>query len=102
MQRFGAESYGQDIYVDFGRDVSGATSYEATLTPELRYPSTHSAVLGATPVVVGDRTLPAGTYVTVTPAAGVLAEHRGRWMVWAVATYANSAVQSPPELFSVV
>lgn len=86
MANINKNEYGQTVRVNFGQDISAATSYNFILEPQIGDKQEKStAVAGTVNVVVGDETYIADQYIEYTLADGDI-DQDGLWRLKGEAT----------------
>lgn len=95
--------YGQTVRVNFGQDISAATSFNFILEPRIGDKKEKStAIAGTVNVVVGDESYLADQYIEYTLASGDI-DQDGLWRIKGEATMsATSKVISDYKMFSVL
>lgn len=90
MANLNKDEYGQVIRVNFGQDISAATSFNFILEPQVGEKLERStAVLGTVNVVVGDESYLADQYIEYTTGAGDI-DKDGLWRIKGEATLSGT------------
>ena len=90
MSNLNVNEYGQVLRVNFGLDVSSASSYNFIIEPKVGEKVEKStATLGTANVTVGDETYTANQYIEYTTASGDL-DQAGQWRIKGEATMSGS------------
>ena len=101
MQIINKDAYGGKLYVNFGRDISAATTLTLKLQPEV------GADIGVTPTLetsdawVGDEQFDANQFVSYTITDGMFDNYVGRYRAKATATVGSTVYSTEYKLFEV-
>ena len=101
MISYNKKSNGELLRVNFGRDISTATSFSMILEPNVGEKLEVTPVLGAADVDVGDEEFLADQYVEYSTTADMFL-YAGRWRAKAVATLPAEVVATNYVFFRVM
>ena len=94
MQNFNKDDVGAKLYINFGEDISTATSYGMTIEPERGPKQEVTPTLGTSDVTVGNQDFLANQYVYYALTSEQFENDVGRARAKAKASFSSTDIRS--------
>ncbi|GEM_PF-1694195 len=101
MINFNKDSYGQEIRVNFGQSLVGATSLKMKFVPKSGQDIDVTATLGTSRVAVGDEYYEINEYLEYTVTDGMFDDYVGLWKKKGTVLLSGAGISTELELFRV-